>query len=411
MSPNDSLRSEKNTMRLLKVLHTKVLSSVPTLHAKRAAALTAAVHSLLSGAFLTVTALGRRLNSPALTKHNIKRMDRLLSNSHLHAERMVIYRAVCHHLCQHLSRPFILVDWSDIVEQNRLLMIRAALVVEGRAIPLYEAVYPLEHYNSPRTHRRFLAELKTLLPAHCTPIIITDAGFRGPWFAAVEKLGWDWIGRVRNCVNYRLKSRHTWHKSTALYPRATATPVYLGHAELSSKCPYACHLHLYKKPRQHQLAKRSVVHFAKHSTSEVFAKQQRDPWLIATNLPPQQFGAAYIMALYGKRMQIESGLRDLKSDQFGFGLTLSRSRDIYRLNSLLLIATLATLCLWWIGLYARAQGWHRQFQANTVIHRHVLSALFLGLEVVKRFDGHFKRTELSHAHRLLLSLIATAHES
>ncbi len=37
-------------------------------------------------------------------------------------------------------QPRILVDWSDIVEQQRLLLIRAALVVEGRALPLYEAV-------------------------------------------------------------------------------------------------------------------------------------------------------------------------------------------------------------------------------------------------------------------------------
>ena len=81
------------------------------------AALAAAVSALISGACLTVTALGRRLNSPARTKHNIKRMDRLMSNSHLHAERKRLYQALCHRLCQHLTQPKILVDWSDIVEQ------------------------------------------------------------------------------------------------------------------------------------------------------------------------------------------------------------------------------------------------------------------------------------------------------
>jgi hypothetical protein len=138
-------------MRMLKVLHKQVLSSVPGLHAKRAKALMAAVQSLLQGAFLTVTALGCGLRGPTATKHNIKRMDRLLSNPRLHAERLANYRALCQRLCQHLPRPLILVDWSDIVEQHRLLLIRAALVVDGRTIPLFEAGYPLKHYNSQRT--------------------------------------------------------------------------------------------------------------------------------------------------------------------------------------------------------------------------------------------------------------------
>lgn len=27
---------------------------------------------------------------------------------------------------------------------------------------------------------------------------MTDAGFRGPWFRAVEAMGWHWLGRLRN---------------------------------------------------------------------------------------------------------------------------------------------------------------------------------------------------------------------
>ena len=195
-----------------------ILDRVQSLHAVRAAALAASVDSLVSGASLTVTALGRHLHSKAKTKHNIKRMDRLLSNAPLHQERTALYAALYHQLCQRLTRPLILVDWSDIVEHNRILLIRAALVVDGRAIPLYESVYPLSSYNSPRTHARFLTELKRLLPDTCRPIVITDAGFRGPWFRAVQALGWDWIGRVRSCVNYRLKACRLWRQTTIPLP-------------------------------------------------------------------------------------------------------------------------------------------------------------------------------------------------
>jgi len=68
--------------------------TVSSLHKKRAVALAAAVGALMSGAFLTVTALGRRLNSPARTKHNIKRIDRLLSNIHLKGERLQAHQTL-----------------------------------------------------------------------------------------------------------------------------------------------------------------------------------------------------------------------------------------------------------------------------------------------------------------------------
>ena len=397
-------------MHVLKVLHKTLSSTATPVHQIRCNALLAGVESLLNGAFLTVTALGRGVSSPALEKHNIKRMDRLLSNGHLQRERPLIYRALCHYLCASQPRPVIVIDWTDIVEQERLLLIRAALAVNGRAIPLYEAVYPLKKYNTPRTHQHFLRELKSLLPATCTPIIVTDAGFRGPWFRAVEQLQWDWIGRIRNCVNYRLTSRRTWRYSQDLYYRAHRKVQYLGAAELSSKHPYACHLYLYKKPRCGRTANRSVVHYSKHSNSDVFQKQQKDPWLLATNIAPEDISAQRIIHLYSKRMQIEECFRDLKSDRFGFGATLSRSRQSERLNILLLIAALATVCLWWVGCAARAHGWQRHFQANTVRDREVLSIPFLALAVLRRTEYVLTMTELIEIKNALLIYINQQNE-
>ena len=396
-------------MRALKVCHKYLSKSVPQMHAKRLSALLGSVESLLSGSFLTVTALGRGLNRGAFTKHNIKCMDRLLSNGHLHQERMNVYRALCHRLCGSLTRPVILVDWSDIVEQDRLMLIRAALVLEGRAITLYESIHPLKKHNSPRTHHQFLHELKTLLPKDCTPIIVTDAGFRGPWFRSVESLGWFWLGRVRNSINYKLHSRQQWRRTIDLYYRANSRVNYLGPAELSVKRPYACHLYLYKKRKQHRKANRSCLHYAKHSNGEVFASQQKEPWLLATNLSPDKVTPKQIVQLYGKRMQIEEGFRDLKSDKFGFGITLSRSKNVKRLNILLLIAALATWCLWLIGLFAQQQGWHRHFQANTIRDRKVLSTPFLALQVLQREDYFIRLFDLDEIDAVFDDVIKQAN--
>jgi len=397
-------------MRVLKVCHKLLRKTVPQLHLKRLEALLSAVESLLSGSFLAVTALGRGLNRTAYTKHNIKSMDRLLSNGHLHKEREAIYTALNHTLCASLSRPIILVDWSDIVEQERLMLIRAALVMEGRAITLYESIYPLKKYNTPKTHRKFLKDLRAVLPEHCRPIIVTDAGFRGPWFKAVEAMGWAWLGRVRNCVKYRLHTRHQWRSTKDLYNRATSRICYLGKADLSVKRPYSCHLYLYKKRKQYRKAKRSVMHIAKHSNSDVFEMQQKEPWLLATNLSPEEYSAKKIVQLYGKRMQIEEAFRDLKSDKFGFGITLSRSKNVERLNILLLIAAIATVCLWWIGVLAQQQGWHRHFQANTVVERRVLSIPFLALQVIQREDYFIRLSDLDESLTLLANLILEANE-
>lgn len=118
-----------------------------------------------------------------------------------------------------------------------------------------EEVHSLRRYNSPRTHRAFLAHLRAVLPPTCAPILITDAGFRGPWFREVERYGWDWVGRVRNRVKYRLARDATsipggaWADTKGLYGAATPRPRYLGRAELSRRQSYACALYLVRQLR------------------------------------------------------------------------------------------------------------------------------------------------------------------
>ena len=69
---------------------------------------------------LTLTELGRNLPTKARTKHNIKRIDRLLGNRHLHKERLAVYRWHASFICSGNTMPIVLVDWSDIREQNDL---------------------------------------------------------------------------------------------------------------------------------------------------------------------------------------------------------------------------------------------------------------------------------------------------
>ena len=119
----------------------------------------------------------------------------------------------------------------------------------------------------------------------------------------------------------------------------------------------------------------------------------RTPWLLATSLPVTRTLARQVVRLYRLRMSIEEGFRDMKSHQFGLGLTYHRYASVERLQVLVFIASLALLVLWLVGTATIAQGAHYQFQANSVRHKRILSVLFVGLQLAQHgyVPGRYQR--------------------
>ena len=70
----------------------------------------------------------------------------------------------------------------------------------GRALTVYQQVYPQAQLGSGKIEHALLDQLQRWLGGRSRVIVVTDAGFRRPWFAHVERLGWDWVGRVRRGV-------------------------------------------------------------------------------------------------------------------------------------------------------------------------------------------------------------------
>jgi hypothetical protein len=370
-------------------MHTRVLSRwlgdrAVIGHATRAKALVRVVRALLTGGKLSLTHLGRSLSGPAHVKHQIKAVDRLLGNRHLQRERDGIYRAIASTLLFANKRPVIIVDWSDFELGRQWLMLKAAVPVGGRAIALYERVFPFKRYNSPGAHREFLRALRSVLPEGCRPIIVTDAGFRGPWFREVESYGWDWVGRIRNKIKYYREQTQRWCFTDSLYPNATAVPRYLGEMALSRRHNYRFRLYLVRayKPRVGRPRRRGP----KGTNTTMYRRLHRAPWLLATSLPHQRGNERRIKQLYSQRMQIEETFRDLKCHRWGFGLRYARSNGAKRLEILLLVGALATLVAWLVGLAGRAMQLHRHLQANTERKREVLSTFFIGRQLLYRLD-------------------------
>lgn len=373
------------------------------MHDGRRAAVLRVMRGLLDSSKAYLTEIGRHVFKDGRHKAGIKCVDRLLGNEKLHAERVQIYEQMAKRLLSRTLRPWILIDWSDVCPGHEFVMLKATVPLKGRAITIYEEVYPLKAHNTPRAHHAFLQQLSRLVPSRCRPIVITDAGFRGPWFREVEALGWDWLGRVRNNVKLRLEGEKGWKLNTLLYRKATDEPTYVGWGELSKQKPYACYLHLYqgfkRKPGRPRKPFRSTL---THQRSRLAA---REPWLLATSLSPREWTARRVVQAYRKRMQIEETFRDMKNARWGYALEYARSGSAARLENLLLIITLAMLVTWLVGLAAKEARLDRQMQANTERKRPVLSIPFIGRQVIEASAELLSPTALRRAFRTLLLLI------
>lgn len=371
-------------MHALRIVQQLLRTRCPHIHAARLSVIVAAVAAAVRGQRLTLTELGRALIGPARIKHSIKRIDRLLGNARLDTERLSIYRANARWVLGQQLCPVIVVDWSDLTADRRWQLLRAALPIGGRTLTLYEEVHPLRHFANPRVHRAFLARLQALLPEGITPILITDAGFRAPWFKAVSRWGWHWLGRIRNRDYLRAQGSEVWIGCKTLYPKATACPQAMGPHEVVRSNAVACQLYLVKRPRQHRVKKSVFGQRVRSNQSLKQARAQREPWLLAASPSLAHLSAQRIVNLYATRMQIEEAFRDLKCERYGLGFSLNLSRTRKRIAALLLIALLTFLVLWLIGRDALVQGLQFHYQSNTRRTRSVLSLFNLACQLVRR---------------------------
>ncbi|MGF1723154.1 IS4 family transposase [Photobacterium nomapromontoriensis] len=367
-------------MRDFQILQQTIQNHCPSIHKKRLNSLILATRSVLDGSDLTLTKLGRRLETNTTVKHAIKRVDRLLGNRQLHREKDIIYKWHAHLITRANPCPVILVDWSDVREQLRYMTLRASVALDGRAVTIYEEVFEYKNYNSPKSHQLFLDKLQQILPDETCPIIVSDAGFRNTWFRQVQEKGWFWLGRVRGEVSIK-QANKPWVSNKTFYPSATHKPKYLGQCLLAKRSPLTCEAYVYKAQEKGRKAKRHSRTSLKHSATHLYQRSAKEPWLLATNVPRHILNEVQITNLYAKRMQIEESFRDLKSTAYGIALRHNRSRSTKRLDILLLIALLAEILMWWNGLAAAQAKWHFDFQANSIKHRRVLSIPRLGREV------------------------------
>lgn len=347
-----------------------------SIHSKRANCLFETAWSLTKQANLTISSLGEKKDGNAYVKHKIKSVDRLVGNSKLHKEIPLIYKEFFQPLIASTPTLYILVDWSGCCRQD-IHMLRASIVHNGRSITIYNEIHPQKKYGNREVQRQFLASLKKIIPMGKKVVIITDAGFATPWFNAVLKLGWDYIGRLSNCTMVQLDNKE-WVKVKEFHPRKNDRVKFIGKAKIAkaSQTPVYGNIYCYKSKQKGRKDKSRYPEQNKR-----FSAVYKNPWMLATSLKNSAYSGDFIKDMYKNRMQIEQNFRDEKSPRFGFGWRLSRNNCMKRIAVLCLIAHIAAFFLLSIGIMAEKLGLHKRFQVNTEKKR-VLSLLTLGKQIV-----------------------------
>lgn len=356
-------------------------------HTATAGVVLKAIDAVSVGGWLTMTEIARHWPDATHVAAPLKAIDRLLRSDPLTTGRERLYGGLMRWLVRE-TRPLIVVDWSDLKADGGFKLLRAGLAVQGRTLTLWEEVHPSTEAGTPKVEEAFLGTLARLLPITSRPIVITDAGFRSPWFRAVTRLGWDYVGRVRGMVHVQSldprldKAWAPCHQMHALAPKLGG--VELGRHHLGRGARWVTRLVVCKgKPKGRHAKTLNGQRRSDHLNTKA-ARSAREPWLLATSLSAKEATTPRLIDMYACRMTIEESFRDLKSGHLGAGFEHSRTHKGHRLANLLVLFALAQFATWLLGWCEEERGEGGRLEPRKNAPRKHHSLWRLGMEVVKR---------------------------
>jgi len=377
------------------------MEECPFIHGARLQAVMDVACSLQKKQNLSLTAIGKGLSGDTSLKHKIKKVDRLEGNKHLYEEISSIYVGLSSFLFKYLhfqeDAP-ILIDLCYLKDDHDLQMLSAEIAFKGRSIPLYREVFGPGELSGRASS--FLHELMNCIPKDKTVIFIMDAGFGEDWLKAIESLGWFWLIRIRQGKMLKLSSKEEWTTVKEFVPQISEKTKSYDQAFIMKDHNRSCRIITTRRSPGEKRKLRRAPRNDKAGSNH-YRRLAREPWILATNLSKESFNTTKIVSYYSKRMQIEQSFRDIKSHQFGLSARYANTKSIYRWGVKMLLAAIAQLMFWIIGVIAHSQNYQRVFQANTVRDKKVFSYFYLG-QLMIEFD---KLKELIIDHKNLPTLM------
>jgi hypothetical protein len=326
-----------------KAIH-DVLSSVleQDLHAKRVNSLCDATLGVLHSGSLAVCAIGQGLAAARSLKpkHAIKQVDRLLSNSAINVDDILVRWVPF--VIGARSSIVVAMDWTDFDADNQATIMLALISDHGRSTPLVWLTVDKRTLKDHRTlyEHRVLVRLAELLPAGTKACIVADRGFGDQklYKMLTEELYFDYVIRFRGNIAVTAADGET--RSAAAWVQAGGRARLLrGAADRYKVGTVVC-------------------------TRDPDMKQA---WCLAASSTDAT--TKQLTALYGRRWGIECTLRDTKDLRFGMGLGTIHVNSPERRDRLWLINAFAVVLLTLLGAAGEALGYDRMLKTNTVKRR------------------------------------------
>ena len=355
----------------------------PEIHAKRLQAVMDVATAIQQSQQLSISAIGRYLKSDTQLKHRIKKVDRLVGNKHLYSELGSIYMGLSQYVFKYIAQDKlspIVIDLCYLKDNQDIQMLSAEVATQGRTLPLYRDVF--EKGELKGREKEFIAKLFVCLPEGRDVLIIMDAAFGDNWFEAIESQKWYWLVRARSGKYIKLSDGAQWQEASELFnpigPRAKCYE----EAYITKNQPRACRVITKKGSTLSKRKKPAKLPRNYNAANGNYQRLAKEPWILATNLP-KNYTTTQVLNAYKKRMQIEESFRDIKNTRYGLGGRQIETRCIYRWGTFMLLAAIAQITLWIIGVIGHSQGFQRVFQSNTVKDKKVFSYFYLGQLIVE----------------------------
>ena len=315
------------------------------LHAKRVQSLANATLGVMTSASLAVCTIGHglALARGGLTKHAIKQVDRLLSNTGIDVKELFMNWVP--YMVGSRKEIEVAMDWTDFDADNQTTIMLSLLTSHGRATPLVWLTVDKDTLKDNRNHYEYqvLVWLAEALPADVKVLVVADRGFGDHKLYRVltEELKFDYVIRFRGNI-----------KVTAADGETRAAIDWVG------------------KGGRMRILRGAAVTAEDYPVGAVVcvqAKDMKEPWCLATSLADAK--ARIVLKKYAKRWGIECGFRDTKDPHFGMGMGQIRVSSPQRRDRLWLLNALAVALLTLLGAAGEALGFDKHLKASTTKRR------------------------------------------
>jgi hypothetical protein len=284
-------------------------------------------------------------------RSTVQRLSRFLQNPAIRVREWYepIARELIQAMAQNVGEVRLIADGTKVGFSHQLLMV--AIAFRRRSIPVaWTWVRKARGHSSASKQLALLAYVRRLIPAHAPVLLVGDSEF-----GAIEVIRqveiWHWWYALRQKSNHRVKlGKGDWQPFGDLI-QGPGESHWLGYGLLTFQHAYPVHLFAH------------------------WQKGEKEPWLLATNLPSRQ----KTLSAYRRRMWIEEMFGDLKGH--GFDLESTHLRHFLRLSRLTLVVALLYVWLISIGRKTIKDG-NRDLVDRA--DRRDLSIFQIGLRTIER---------------------------